>query len=238
MGCDIHFYVEKRVNGSWEPADKWEKEDDGEGGTYDSVNYNNRFYSDRNYNLFSILADVRNGVGFAGCRTGAGFNPISMPKGLPEDVSDIIRGCSDRWGCDGHSHSWLTVAEVMSYDWTQVTLLTGWVDVITYWKWNQWDRTRGEGPKEYCGGVSGPGVAHLGEQAMLAICKQADEICHKQNYAAAESWLATNHKMAYAEAKWETPYFKQARAFLSQTLPRMWRLGKPEDVRAVFWFDN
>jgi hypothetical protein len=45
----------------------------------------------RNYNLFSILADVRNGVGFAGCKAGEGFEPISMPRGFPVDASPSVK---------------------------------------------------------------------------------------------------------------------------------------------------
>ena len=37
----------------------------------------------RNYDWFSILANVRNGMGFAGVVTGQGFNYISTPKGVP-----------------------------------------------------------------------------------------------------------------------------------------------------------
>lgn len=65
MGCDIHLYVERKnpVSGQWEfvpaeghaPQDEWDKK-------------NNRWdwYGGRNYDLFAILADVRNGYGFAG----------------------------------------------------------------------------------------------------------------------------------------------------------------------------
>lgn len=45
----------------------------------------------RNYNLFSILANVRNGVGFAGCKTGEGFEPIAMPRGFPADASPAVK---------------------------------------------------------------------------------------------------------------------------------------------------
>ena len=54
MGCDIHCYREKLVNGQWVTADEWEN-CYGEG-MY--VPWEKRF-TDRNYNLFSVLADVR-----------------------------------------------------------------------------------------------------------------------------------------------------------------------------------
>lgn len=123
MGCDIHLQVERRVNGVWErvphplrPCDD-EYCTDGKynektpnpdrhgedhfhcGGT---GSYMTDFYHDRNYDVFGILADVRNGRGFAGSDTGDGFIPISLPKGLPPDLSDEIRGVVEdtHWWCD------------------------------------------------------------------------------------------------------------------------------------------
>lgn len=65
MGCDIHTYVEikKYVNNEekWVSADYYKKNP-----YYDGVdNYEKQFnivhiFSDRDYGLFSILADVRN----------------------------------------------------------------------------------------------------------------------------------------------------------------------------------
>jgi len=74
-------------------------------------------YSDRNYGLFAILADVRNGHGFAGVRTGEPTVPISAPRGVPDDASDGYRDEVRQWGEDGHSHTWFTLAELLAYDW-------------------------------------------------------------------------------------------------------------------------
>lgn len=40
----------------------------------------------RSYNTFAMLADVRNGRGFAGIKTSDGFPVIHEPRGLPADV--------------------------------------------------------------------------------------------------------------------------------------------------------
>src|SRR4051794_16548380 len=112
MGCDIHFYVEKKdENGNWQSADAWETED---GYDCPSIPYKKRFYSGRNYDLFGILADVRNGRGFAGVKTGDGFVPIAEPRGLPDDASPKIKADCDRWGVDGHSHSYLSLSELLN----------------------------------------------------------------------------------------------------------------------------
>ena len=64
MGCDIHFRVEKREGDQWVPAEtmipnRWYESGDEEPETVPK-----RFYASRNYSLFAILADVRNGRGF------------------------------------------------------------------------------------------------------------------------------------------------------------------------------
>lgn len=93
MGCDIHLFREKRVNGNWLPADEWV---DGE------VEWEKRF-TDRNYNLFAVLAGVR-------VRE---TPPYSFePRGLPLGVCAEIHEHSNSWGEDGHSHSYLYLDEL------------------------------------------------------------------------------------------------------------------------------
>jgi hypothetical protein len=104
MGCDIHLYVERRENGAWITCDQWSKD---EGDDYPHVDYQKSFYRGRNYDLFAIFADVRNGRGFAGCETGDGFVPICAPRGVPDDCCPEYRAAVEGYGEDGHSHSWL-----------------------------------------------------------------------------------------------------------------------------------
>jgi hypothetical protein len=112
MGTDIHLYVETRKDGVWYlptepnpwhekyPEDKDERPTRPVDGGYDS----------RNYSLFAILADVRNG------RWGeAPTRPISEPRGVPDDASEAYRAESgDDWG---HSYSWFTLTELLAHDW-------------------------------------------------------------------------------------------------------------------------
>ncbi len=237
MGCDIHLYAErKNETGQWESADKWTPDDCLEEGEAPRlcIDYKDRFYSGRNYDLFSILANVRNGYGFAGVKTGEGFVPLAQPRGLPVDATELVKQDSDRWDCDGHSHSFCTVAELLAYDWTQVTKHCGWLTAAEYWDWNRFRRADGDGPKGYCGGVSGPSVKHVTEDAMKEMLKpyganwQAEEEINKDE----------NLRHTYVQCEWELPYYKSATEFWGETIPRLLRLGKPEDVRLVFWFDN
>jgi hypothetical protein len=91
MGCDIRSYVEIRNGDQWEPSP---------GEVFDC----------RDYGLFGFLADVRN----------YSHSPvIAEPRGLPDDVSPEMRTECDEWG-DCHSTSWLTLAELLAYDYDQV----------------------------------------------------------------------------------------------------------------------
>lgn len=237
MGCDIHLFVEKRVNGRWVTADKWKTDKDDEP-PRKRVPYDAAFYHDRNYELFSILADVRNGRGFAGIKTGEGFVPIADPRGLPDDVCDEVRAEAESWGGDGHSHSHLTVAELMAYDWTQTSKLCGWVDGVEFERWSRYDRGQGSGPESYCGDVSGPAIKKITEPEMRRACVAALEEAEKVKHPDREKFLREKLCNLYVAAEWELPYYKCCTRFLGQTLPRLWRLGANGDVRIVFWFDN
>lgn len=212
MGCDIHAYVEVRNGDVWKSADVWTEED----GWFSA---NPTVYNDRNYSLFAILAGVRNGVGFAGCKTGEGFNPISIPRGLPVDVSFEVKRCSDLWGSDGHSHSWLTIAELKAYNWDQETRRQGFVTPKEYKVFKANGR-----PDSWCGWCGGSSVEHLTESEMGRLvsgeAKEAPE------------------KSCYTLVKWAEKYSESVGLFLTETIPRLETFGPPECVRLVFWFDN
>lgn len=241
MGCDIHFYVEKLVNGQWVAADKFQR-GDAEDGTDDAKGYlhivdHKEMYQGRNYDLFAILADVRNGSGFAGIKTGEGFVPISMPRGVPDDASPEYKEISDDMDCDGHSHSYFTLRELLDYDWTQTTGKQGWTAFESWLRWSGYSREQGEGPSEYSGGVSGPSIKHISADEMDALCEQARKLTGADRAA-----FTDLHASHYALAVWATPYYRAAGHFLSETIPRLLMLGGGasgiDSVRIVFFFDN
>lgn len=104
MGCDIHTYKEKFIDGKWVTADEWEPYDYGEGAAGKSIPYNKQAYSDRNYNLFGLLAGVRNREGTL----------TLVPRGIPFDVSPEVQYANEKWDADGHSHSYLYLHELRS----------------------------------------------------------------------------------------------------------------------------
>lgn len=236
MGCDIHLRVERRVNGKWEPADKWvpTKYPEEEGPSF-VVDYDDRFYSGRNYNLFAILADVRNGRGFAGVKTSEGFVPICEPKGIPDDITDLVRADYESWGSDAHSASWHTVSDLMAYDWTQCTILRGCLDGWTYAQWCNYPRTQGESPKEWSGAVWGHTIVHLTDEEAKS---KLEAITGGARVWEFESQIRDEFKDTYINCEWTQFYYECTGKFLQETMPKLWQLGNPEDVRIVFWFDN
>jgi hypothetical protein len=215
MGCDIHFFVEvKQQDGTWKSADEWETE---YGYTY--VTWGKQFYRGRNYDLFAILADVRNGRGFAGIKTGEGFNPIAEPKGLPEDASPEVAANSEDWDVDGHSHSWFTFAELRAFDWQQESRHQGWVGIEEFKEYAKTGK-----PSSWCGGVGGTSVVLVTIDQMMEFVNGNVAMQDGKSYYTLVSWTET-----YAES---------VGSFLTETLPKMEALGAPDEVRAVFWFDN
>jgi hypothetical protein len=234
MGCDIHLYVEAKRNGKWVNVDEYEIAHPDTTYSYEKIKY--PYYDGRNYDLFAILADVRNGHGFAGIKTGEGFNPISEPKGLPVDISLEVLHKADEWEGDGHSHSWHTVADLLAYDWTQTTKKQGVADALTYYHWKRFEPEYGEGPESYSGSISGGNVKVVSEEEMKSLIKTIDD--STDSYREAEDRVSRELSRTYCAVSWEIPYYDAAPYFCSHTIPRLLRLGKPEDVRIVFWFDN
>lgn len=97
MGCDIHIYVERPTEAGWEmvdpPAIYWRS-------YWVSDDYPwKEWPDDRSYYVFSRLAGVRY---YGDEREGQVRGPD--PRGLPDDLSDGVRGAMADGG--EHSHSW------------------------------------------------------------------------------------------------------------------------------------
>lgn len=215
MGADIHLYVEKKENGKWISVDTWYEEED-------FKHSDNPFYDDRNYDLFAILADVHNGRGFGGCDTGDGFTPISMPRGLPADVSAEVGQVSAQWDSDGHSHSWLTLEELLNWNhWDDVTTNRGYLSEDDYLKWDK----KGE-PQSYSGGIYGNAIVSMGEKEYLNLMKNGTRVELKPT-------------KYYINVSWKQSYRECVRNFWTETIPKLQKVdANPANVRIVYFFDN
>jgi len=115
MGCDIHFFVEKKstqfkrnetLNVILDEQDVINNENEWELVSKDDDD----FYGHRNYGLFGALADVR--------RTPKN-GPISEPRGFPDDTSVSLKEIYKEWGWDAHTPSYFSLTELINVDWTK-----------------------------------------------------------------------------------------------------------------------
>jgi hypothetical protein len=99
MGCDIHLHTEVKINGQWHH--------------YSTPDI------DRTYALFAKMANVRN------CHRE--IEPISEPKGLPDDMTFLTRFDRNNWEGDAHSDSWLNIHEIKQlYEWLETNKQMEW----------------------------------------------------------------------------------------------------------------
>lgn len=141
MGCDIHgVFQVKYSDGKWRTEDKIE--------------------NDRNYKLFAILANVRNGFEFAGIKTNEPIPHIQEQRGLPKDFKvDDNYGETHEWRGEeiwmgDHSYGWLNFDEIFNYpNWDQKLAETG---ILSKEEYEKWDKV--SCPESWCGGRMGPDV--------------------------------------------------------------------------------
>lgn len=102
MGTDLFGFVERKLGDSWVKVD------------YD-------LFPIRNYSVYAFLADVRN---YDHCE------PISEPRGLPEDSPYLNETYDDGWYMttrrsdllegDYFCRTWLTLKELLAFDYDKV----------------------------------------------------------------------------------------------------------------------
>ena len=231
MGTDIHMIVEVRSPIGW-VVQSWPNPYYGSYG--DEKKETCWAYRDRNYDVFAILANVRNGRSFANVVTGDGFNYITDNRGLPVDASDFIKKQLDGL----HSVGWVSLHEILTYDWTQTTKKQGWVTAVEFERWDRmkkWDPW----PEEYCGGISGGSIVHLSAEEMRQQVKESIGDRRGEEYAQAYERFKKLHEHAYALIDWTVTYADAAKSFWVGWLPSLLMLAdKPKNVRCVFGFDS
>jgi len=203
MGTDIHLAAEVYRDGQWHLA---------------SVD----LPDGRNYRAFAILADVRNGYGFAGFDTGDPVVPIAYPRGFPEDLSKelskllYIEDEEEEWLDDAQrdppsvdedemeeidhvwlgneSFSWVTLKELLDYDLDAPVTLRGKVppDAAQRWKENR------EPPNNVAAYTSNP------------------------------DWVTL---------EWQRP-LQDSAPLITELINALKPLGEPSKVRIVFGFDS
>lgn len=241
MGCDIHLFCEKRVNGEWQVIEDvpcpW---CDGTGTTFDKECFScygkkRSYYPNdetgrndpwafcyRNYQLFSILADVRN------------YHKVPSlfaERDVPEDVSERGRVLANSYDEDGHSHTHFTMVELTAGLAAMAPIPNGGlVDAKGFLQWKEDGR-----PKSWCGGVSGPRIQIVDHVRMEKEIVQHGLITARNLQEYGRGGL---HNF-YTEVSWADAPADIARHLVA-TLERI-RAEQgiaPEDLRAIAFFDN
>lgn len=211
MGCDIHIIAEVKVSGKWQPNKEsifpnpqpehsWEKEQ-----------YSTEPESNRNYDWFAVLADVRNGRGFA---------VISEPRGVADDASPEWKKQVEDWDCDMHSHSYLTIEDFDNFDWNQLSIKQG---VITL---DQYKALRGtnQSPDDWCEGISGRSIITVTED-------EADSMLDTDSIPA--------DKRVHVIYQWSVMYRDWFEHKIKNVVEPLRELSnKYEGARLCFGFDN
>jgi len=216
MGCDIHIIAEVKEDGVWrENTDKvfydtWPSE-----GNHAEPN------SNRNYDWFAVLADVRNGRGFAGVKTGDGFIPIADPRGTPDDCNEAWKQSVEEWGIDMHSTGWLDANDFVEYDWTRKALKQGSIPLHVYA-----NLEKGAAPKS-SGHAWGRDVINLTPEKADKLLKSGHEDLPGENL---------RHNVL---VQWEVQYREYFNKEWENIIDPLIALTKKyEDARLVFGFDN
>ena len=250
MGCDIHMVVEVRKDGKWQKqVDPFATCPDCNGKktiTYaqdgktepcywcKGVGKQSR-YGSRNYNVFSVLGNVRNGSGefeipFIGDERGlpadASCAPCTESCTYDEDSGDCLAKHDD---LGEHSLSWVSLAELLAYDWDRRMPVEGRVDQKQF----QIFREKAK-PEEYSGGVMGRLVEHIGnsEMARRIDSPRPPELEDLFNR------IAGGVKQYYTLVRWTETLKEMCGDFCDLFIPALQTLGAPEDVRLVFGFDS
>lgn len=239
MGTDIHMIAQARTSpkGMWHDirvptVNQWWAEtyqeylDEGSLARAEQVadyRINWEVYSSRNYTLFAVLGDVRNGFGVAGMDMGDRITPsVGALRGLPDDFELKEDEHYGTWMGD-HSYGWLTMAEAFEYPWHTEIVKRG---VISVKEWANDDWREG-GPSSWSGGILGPNIVEYRDEEDLLLAKANgtyDE--NKENYVRVQWVTILEHRVED---------FLDAMRYLRQIIPD---IITDDNIRIVYGFDS
>lgn len=204
--------------------------------TWDRCKYKlPEFFTDRNYRVFAVLGNVRNGSGFAGVYTHDAIPFISDNRGHPEGVTrEALAKLSNE-----HSETWVDLAELKAYDYRQTITEGGVIDEQTFLKMLIDNR---DAPDSWSGMVSGALTKVLTTDQYAALYESPIDLLQGK----AENRRPTaayNAGVAYhIQHVWKRSLYDEVSAIPGQMIPYLEKLvpkgGSDEDVRLVFDFDS
>lgn len=250
MGCDIHLMVEKRdIDGKWVSVDVPQKD------AFHLSGNRYNWFGCRNYMIFAALADVRNGWGFEWDDDDDLISPISSPKGIPSDCSSDYREFCQRWNGIGYHHSYVTLKELLDYDWDQKLVFQGKVNFSGYAEFMETGK-----PSCWLNRIfSDTTVLHISTEEMKRLYDKYPKSNFDALFTREEiegvgipfmerlSDVPAHQKQlddsynVYTEIKWSDILRNHCDFAVDDLIPELKSLSESEDfedVRIVFFFDN
>lgn len=185
------------------------------------------YFSSRNYLKFAILADVRNGYGFAGVKTFDPLPSIAPARGEPADITSEARAKLS----NEHSPTWVNLGELMDWPhWDGKLVHEGVVDEYTFLR----SLITGEDPQSWSSSISGQNI--VTPEQYLALYGGPRELFSKAQPRAYDST-----KQYHIQYRWEVPLatagheIDEIITYMHDLIPRG---GSAADVRMIMDFDS
>jgi len=211
MGCDIHFYVERKIDGVWVQQFDPTIEDP----TNHPARWSKYWFHNRNYMLFGLLAGVRNDE----------ITPLADPRGVPSDMSSSLSSEWNDWSGDGHTPSYFTLPELLEAR-DKNSTFTGFVNIKNYRIYKQTGQ-----PTNVLSDIN---------EVKWEFRNQSHEIvpeAEMERYVKMKAFLGETEYIT--EIIWERPNRTISSFFWEETLNKIIELDPdPNNIRCVFWFDN
>lgn len=232
MGTDIFYLAEKRVGDHWEPAFEtfaFSDPDDPDGSRF--LYHEDEFYfgANRNYELYEILAgtiDKETGL------TSRGFEPISPPRGYPDDLSDAVRQLwrdpADPKGCNGcYGFSWLLLKELIDFPWKEKErTFVGCADAENHPLFSSGQRFKYR--------QVSPKVLYSCQDLKDYPLPEWDIVSNEEMQWRIDSGTAS--EQTWTQITYSRSYAGPGQGILNDTIPKLSKVGPPDGVRVVFHF--
>lgn len=230
MGCDIHPHIEIKRGKKWVCLESKrdtrhdEREEPMEG------------LSSRNYTLFGVLAGVRD----------SRVKQIIPRRGVPEDASDKVKKEYEDERGDAHSASWILLKELLDFNWDK---RAGRIEMrMTAVDYFAWKESKGLVLPEDQDSLyvltnheSSYEVKTEEEMTLLLLSTPAEELSPVLRVKERPGYLKKKIGLrggAFITVNAPVTYRYMIPHFVNVTLPALAKLGDPDKVRVVFWFDN
>lgn len=216
MGCDIHMYLEKKIDGKWVSADRFRKDRDG----WIDIRREKRIYYDRNYLLFSVLAGVREPL--------PGVWQKYPVNGFPNDASPQVKQAYDQWGCDAHTPSYLTLKDLKEVNWVQTGVIVSFT--VTERQKEIYEYFKNKALTEK------PGEPYLINSFMYDTIKEGW-------YSILETVMEPKRELEFKTIHALVPLSLICDEFYYKVISKLEKMAKNlnlhhDEIRLVFWFDN